>query len=191
MRPLRQHIATAVLTAVAVLAGTPVVADADEPTRPAQPAVVRTVPEVHTTRARVWTSVPITIGYAPRAYRVAARLAFTDLRPGDVVDLSGVVQLTTPYTYNVMACRYILVSSTAGPGPTGGTYVARPMGGNFNRDVHHHTLPVTGSYVVPGDFGGGPLYFSLVVYSASTAAKPGHKLALDWVEWTAKIYRAS
>jgi hypothetical protein len=147
------------------------------------------MPEVQTTRVLDVTSVPVTLG-APWAYRSAAHLTIPGLLPGDVVTLTGEVQLTTNYKYNVMVCRGVTVTPTPSAElPAGTKFLARPMGENFDLNVHHHTTAVSTAYVVPATATGEPLSFNLLVYAASTAAKPGHKLKVDWVEWTAVIFR--
>jgi hypothetical protein len=133
------------------------------------------------------TSLPITgktsTGtIAPYQNCVAIEVVVPEVIPGDVLEVESTVQVTTEFTWNVMIARYLLVSDVS-DNPLVGTRIERPMGENFNNDIHHKMVSADGSFVVPEGWT-GPVYVSQVMYTASTAAVAGNTLKVDYGQIT-------
>lgn len=121
-------------------------------------------------------------------YNVAAELMIPEVCAGDTLQVDAVVQVTSTYTWDVMIGRYLNVATT--PLQTVGTKIARPMGENFDKEIHHKMVPVFGTFVVPEAWS-GPIYISEVMYTASSASTPGCTLKVDYAQITVSRFTES
>lgn len=146
--------------------------------------------KTYVTRTRLVSTMNITKGGPYRFYAVA-KVGFTDLQIGDVVDLHGAVEITSSKSYAVQFARAIKVAGAdSSPDLARGEIVCRPMcGANIiNTPGHHAVLEPSGFYTVKRNGSeASPHVFVLVSYVASTAAKSGDKVVVDYVELHVKV----
>jgi hypothetical protein len=154
---------------------------------PAQSDGGAPVPEIVRVGKPASASVPVAVGSAPRTFVPVVRMTLT-LRAGDTVSVVAAGQVTTETPYMVMLCDFLKVSTTASAELREGTLIERPMAVNFNRPIHHQSFGANGAYVAPRD---ETVTFTLVAYSASSAATKGTTLKVDYGSMTALIFRAS
>lgn len=136
------------------------------------------------TRTVVTPQLAVPTG-SPYTFRVGAKLSI-DLEPGDYVQMWSHVQGTNNLGYNCMFARYLKESSTSNVSNTEGTLIAQPMGINITPAQHHGMLEANGDFVATES---RKHNFLVVVYAASTAAKPNDKLWLHYVELAAVVWR--
>lgn len=81
-------------------------------------------------------------------------------------------EFTNDVGYNVMLGIYIRKSVNGG----NWTYVTQPAGTNITPDTHHHTVWLP---AIDTNAEAGRIVYEVVVYSASTGAKPNHFLSVE------------
>lgn len=109
-------------------------------------------------------------------YRVIYCLDLGDAPAGGEILLANAhMQVTIPHfdTVAVSTQLYLASNCTA----TGGDDIGEAQGTNLSRQIHHLNVNRSGSITVPT--GNNRRYVSLLAWSASTTALPGHYLTVD------------
>ena len=149
-----------------------------------------TSPRTYVTRTKQLNGLPVTRG-APYAVRTVAKIGFTDLQIGDVVDVHGAVEVTSERSHAIQFSRAIKVAGKdQSPSLSIGDVVCRPMSGAnlIDKPSHHAMLNASGFYTVHRNGTElAPHVFLLVVYVASTAVKQGETVKVEYVEMHIKV----
>lgn len=142
-------------------------------------------PEIVYTATPLVTTVPITTG-SPFFFRPCVRLVVDDLVPGDLLDVTSTVQVSSKFPHAVMVGRLLKASDTNDATPSDGQVLSRPMATNISAQVHHLPVSTAGALKVSR---AGRHFVTQVLYSASTAASPGDVLPVDYAEMTVRVWR--
>lgn len=142
------------------------------------------LPDRFLTRKLLTDSVPVPTS-SPYTYTTVAQLD-VELEAGDYVQLMAHLEGTNDLGYDVMFARQMKEGQNSDPWETGSTNIARRMGTNITPDIHHGMLEVFSDFQSVEK---RVHSFRLVCYAASTAADPGDRLTMSYVEMRAAVWR--
>jgi hypothetical protein len=156
---------------------------------PAHQIAVATASVYKSTQARYSELLVIDYPRMGSAQRVCVmEVALEDLKAGEVLWITGEVELTNELDYAVEVCRRL--SWETGTGGISGEIITPEAGTNITPQVwlgetfpgqHHGLIPFSGVYVVPSD--ASLRYVSLVMYAGGTSyTKDGDIITVN-VNW--------
>lgn len=123
------------------------------------------------------TSVPVTTG-APYNYRPLARLLVPNVKKGDLIEVSGMGQVSNeidPYVADHMPMFGYVVRAGAWGVIT--KEVTEHLNQNIGRREHHCPFVFNHSWVATADFPN--LWIEVSLYAAHSDAQPGWQLVVD------------
>lgn len=120
--------------------------------------------------------VNIDISKTNPPYKVIYSVPLPDIKAGDLVEMFGQFEVTTPQAYNVMIGRQLILSSHPNT-PTASIEVSEAAAANVTKDMHHMVVNDYGSYIAAQDLSG---YHALcTAHIASDAALAGHTVRIE------------
>lgn len=110
-------------------------------------------------------------------HRILYTLPLPTLMPGDVVDARTTFELTNGLNFNVMACRFIVITDLPQDPFKVVKYLSRPAGRNVTTNMHHDIVHDFGTFKVEEEM--EAMSVSVIVYAASFSAVTGHTLKVE------------
>ena len=124
-------------------------------------------------RSELVASIPIST-WSPYIFNSVYCVPVDNLKLKDLLVCFANCEVTSEHGYNVMIAGYLVLSKF--PLELKGKYISQPAGGNMVPGEHHRAINFHGSVIVDDD---EYQYVSLILYSASTAAKPNDKIIVE------------
>lgn len=133
--------------------------------------------EYFTSSLALVKKIPVTTG-ASFAYTSLYSIGpVTDIKQGDLLQLTAAFEVLSTYTQYVMLCSYMVLTSSPSD-PVGITRLDEAGGGNFSVAEHHPQPHRARQWLADKDYPGDN-YINLVVYAAYVNALPGWTIAVQ------------
>ena len=146
------------------------------------------------TRRVAGLALPLQYQASPKLYKsvTVAQLVVPDLKPGDLVHVTGTGQVQLPAGLaRAMQARYLKATKSTDNSSTEGLLLDRAMGHNVTEAQHYGILSAAGSFLANELFS-GDVTVMLVMYAAGLSGNPDdiRSLAVKYVELRADRWSA-